>query len=70
MKDFVIMTIKNFSHTQTIKLQEYEKLYIFWFVCFFSLRMYNRKLVTSSLIIVGAHLTKKKKRYYTIRCND
>ena len=61
MEDFVIITIKNFSHTQNYRIARiWEALY--FLVClFFAIHMYNSKLVTNSLIIVGAHLTKKKK---------
>ena len=34
---------------------------------FFSLYMYNSKLVTNGLIIVGAHLTGKKEKKKDIR---
>ena len=35
---------------------------VFGYVYFFSLHMYNSKLVTNSQIIVGAHLMKKKEK--------
>ena len=44
------------------ELQEYGKLYGFLVCLFFSLHMYNSKLVTNSQIIVGAHLMKKKEK--------
>ena len=52
-------------------MQEYGKLYGFLVCLFFSLHMYNSKLVTNSQIIVGAHLMKKKRKgYQTSRCDD
>ena len=50
-------------------MQEYGKLYGFLVCLFFSLHMYNSKLVTDSQIIAGVHLMKKK-GYQTIRCDD
>ena len=56
MEDFVIMSVKNFSHicTKLSKLEGYGKFYVFWFFFFFffSLQMYNNK--TNSLITVCA----------------
>ena len=56
MEDFVIMSVKNFSHicTKLSKLEGYGKFYVFWFVFFFffPFHMYNSN--TNRLITVGA----------------
>ena len=53
MEDFVIISVKNFSYAQNY--QNWKDVESFMF---FSLYMYTNN--TNSLIIVGAHLTKKK----------
>ena len=55
MEDFVIMSVKNFSYAQNY--QNWKDVETFMF---FSLYMYTNN--TNSSIIVGAHLTKKKKK--------
>ena len=67
MEDFVIMSVKNFSYAQNY--QNWKDVESFMF---FSLYMYTNN--TNSLIIVGAHLTRKKKKKQNktkgIRCNS
>ena len=62
MEDFVIVIVKKFSYAQNYyNWNDMEVLcflvFGFWFLVFSPLHMYNSN--TDSLIIVGAHLTKK-----------
>ena len=61
MEDFVIMSIKNFSHAQNYQNWKDMESFIFFGILFFSFYMYTNN--TSSLIIVGAHLAGKKGYY-------
>ena len=58
MKDFVIMSVKNFSYAQNYQNWKYMESFIFFglFVFFLFMHTYN----TNGLLIVGAHLTKNK----------
>ena len=63
MEDFVIMNIKNFSHAQNCQnCKNIENFYVSLVCLFFCLHMYNSKLVTNRLIIVGVHLMKKERK--------
>ena len=61
MKDFIIMTITNFSHAQNYQIWKDMKSLSFLFFLFFPPHMYNSN--TNSLIIEGAHLANKNEGY-------
>ena len=60
MKDFVIMSVKNFSYAQNYHNWKYMESFMFLFFGLFVFFLYLYTYNTNSLLMVGAHLMKKK----------